>query len=46
MIDLRDGIVSDVEMVEIQQLNGAYEPLEKNGVNYRFVIDMASFKRA
>jgi alcohol dehydrogenase (NADP+) len=38
------GIVSDVEMVNIQDVNEAYERMEKNDVRYRFVIDMASMK--
>ena len=40
------GIVSDVEMIEIQDVNTAYERLLKNDVHYRFVIDMASLKTA
>lgn len=38
------NIVSDVEMIEIQSINTAYERLVKNDVKYRFVIDMASLK--
>jgi uncharacterized zinc-type alcohol dehydrogenase-like protein len=38
------GIVSDVEVVPIQQVNTAYERLLKGDVKYRFVIDMASLK--
>ncbi len=38
------GIVSDVEMVNMQDVNAAYDRLEKNDVRYRFVIDMASMK--
>ena len=40
------GIVSDVELMPIQQVNEAYERLLKNDVRYRFVIDMASLKAA
>ena len=40
------GIVSDVEMIRIQDVNAAYERLLKNDVHYRFVIDMASLKAA
>lgn len=36
------GIVSDIEMINIQQVNEAYERLLKSDVKYRFVIDMAS----
>ena len=38
------GIVSDVEMIGIKDVNTAYERLLKNDVRYRFVIDMASLK--
>ncbi|MDP9155627.1 MAG: NAD(P)-dependent alcohol dehydrogenase [Pseudomonadota bacterium] len=40
------GIVSDVEVVQIQGVNEAYERLLKNDVKYRFVIDMASLADA
>lgn len=36
------NIVSDVEIVPIQQINEAYERMLKGDVKYRFVIDMAS----
>ena len=36
------GIVSDIEMINIQDINTAYERMLKNDVHYRFVIDMAS----
>ena len=38
------GIVSDIEMISIDQVNTAYERLLKQDVKYRFVIDMASLK--
>jgi uncharacterized zinc-type alcohol dehydrogenase-like protein len=38
------GIVSDIELIRIQQINEAYERLLKGDVKYRFVIDMASLK--
>lgn len=38
------GIVSDIEMIPIQQINQAYERMLKSDVKYRFVIDMASLK--
>ena len=40
------GITSDVEMIDIQQINEAYERLLKSDVKYRFVIDMATLKQA
>ena len=39
------GIVSDIEIIGIEQINEAYERLLKGDVKYRFVIDMASLKR-
>ncbi len=38
------GIVSEVEMIDMQDINAAYERMLKNDVKYRFVIDMASLK--
>ena len=32
------------EIIEVQQINQAYERLVKNDVKYRFVIDLASLK--
>ncbi len=39
------NIVSDIEMIRIDQINEAYERLIKGDVKYRFVIDMASLKK-
>jgi uncharacterized zinc-type alcohol dehydrogenase-like protein len=36
------NIVCDIEKINIQQINEAYERLLKGDVKYRFVIDMAS----
>jgi uncharacterized zinc-type alcohol dehydrogenase-like protein len=36
------GIVSDIEMISIGNINEAYERMLKSDVKYRFVIDMAS----
>jgi uncharacterized zinc-type alcohol dehydrogenase-like protein len=38
-------IVSDIEMIDIQTINEAYERMLKGDVKYRFVIDMASLKK-
>ena len=38
------NIVSDIEMIPIQQINEAYERMLKGDVRYRFVIDMESLK--
>jgi alcohol dehydrogenase (NADP+) len=40
------GITSDIELIEIQQINEAYERLLKSDVKYGFVVDMASLKQA
>ena len=40
------GIVSDIEMIDIQNINQAYERMLKSDVRYRFVIDIASLKKA
>ncbi|MFV0605429.1 MAG: NAD(P)-dependent alcohol dehydrogenase [Niabella sp.] len=36
------NIVSDIEMIDIQNINKAYERMLKSDVKYRFVIDMKS----
>ncbi len=36
------GIVSDVEVIPVQQINEAYERMLKSDVKYRFVLDMAT----
>lgn len=38
------NIVSDIELINIQDINKAYERLLKGDVKYRFVIDMSSLK--
>ncbi len=38
------GITSDIEVIQIQEINAAYERMLKSDVKYRFVIDMASLK--
>jgi alcohol dehydrogenase (NADP+) len=38
------GITADIELINVNQINEAFERLEKNDVKYRFVIDMASLK--
>ncbi len=40
----RHNVVSDCELIQIQDVNTAFERLEKGDVKYRFVIDMASLK--
>ncbi|HJW43762.1 MAG TPA: NAD(P)-dependent alcohol dehydrogenase [Geothrix sp.] len=34
------GIVSEIELIPVQQVNQAYERMMKNDVRYRFVLDM------
>jgi len=36
------GIVADIEMIRIQQIDEAYDRMQKSDVKYRFVIDNAS----
>jgi uncharacterized zinc-type alcohol dehydrogenase-like protein len=36
------NIVSDIELIKMQDINTAYERMLKSDVKYRFVIDMAS----
>jgi uncharacterized zinc-type alcohol dehydrogenase-like protein len=38
------NIVSDVEMIDIQDINMAFERVVKSDIKYRFVIDMQSLK--
>lgn len=42
----KHGIVSDIETIEMAQINEAYERMLKGDVKYRFVIDMASLEKA
>jgi uncharacterized zinc-type alcohol dehydrogenase-like protein len=38
------NIVSEIEIIKMQEINEAYERMIKSDVKYRFVIDMASLK--
>ncbi|NBW13853.1 MAG: NAD(P)-dependent alcohol dehydrogenase [Caulobacteraceae bacterium] len=38
------GILPDVEMIRMDEINHAFERMEKSDVRYRFVIDMASLE--
>ncbi|WOS62128.1 NAD(P)-dependent alcohol dehydrogenase [Sinorhizobium fredii] len=38
------NIVSEIEIIQMQEVNAAYERVLKSDVRYRFVIDMASIK--
>ncbi|MCP9200943.1 NAD(P)-dependent alcohol dehydrogenase [Gramella sp. GC03-9] len=40
----KHDIVSDIEMINIQEINKAYERVVNSDVKYRFVIDMKSIK--
>ncbi|MDN6180948.1 MAG: NAD(P)-dependent alcohol dehydrogenase [Halomonas subglaciescola] len=40
------GITCDVEMLDIRNINEAYERMQKGDVRYRFVIDMATLNGA
>src|SRR5690606_552719 len=39
------NITADIELINMQDINTAYERLLKGDVKYRFVIDMASLKK-
>lgn len=41
----KHNITSDIELIQMQDINLAYERLLKGDVKYRFVIDMASLKK-
>jgi uncharacterized zinc-type alcohol dehydrogenase-like protein len=41
----KHNITSDIELINIQDINTAYERMIKGDVKYRFVIDMASLKK-
>lgn len=41
----KHNIVSDIEVINIQEVNEAYERVLKSDVRYRFVIDMSSLKK-
>lgn len=39
------GIVADIEMIAIQQIDQSYDRMQRSDVKYRFVIDSASLRR-
>lgn len=40
----KNGIVCDIELIKMQEIEAAYQRMLKSDVKYRFVIDMASLK--
>src|SRR5690606_36374277 len=40
----KKNILPECEMIAIQEINGAFERMEKADVRYRFVIDMATLE--
>ena len=38
----KNGILADIELIDIQDVNTAYERVLKSDVKYRFVIDVKS----
>ena len=38
------GIVSDIEMIRMDQIDDAYDRMLRSDVKYRFVIDMTSLR--
>jgi alcohol dehydrogenase (NADP+) len=39
------GVAADIEIIPIQQINEAWDRMQKGQVKYRFVIDMASLRK-
>ena len=39
------GVVADIETIAIEDVNDAYERMERGDVRYRFVIDMAALQK-
>jgi uncharacterized zinc-type alcohol dehydrogenase-like protein len=44
MLDLVSIYTSDIELIDMQDINKAYGRVTSNDVKYRFVIDMKSLK--
>ncbi|MNG79489.1 NAD(P)-dependent alcohol dehydrogenase [Serratia inhibens] len=42
----RKNVLPEVEMIRMDQINEAYDRLERSDVRYRFVIDMATLKQS
>lgn len=42
----KHNIIADTEIINIQDINEAFERMVKSDVKYRFVIDMASLKKS
>jgi uncharacterized zinc-type alcohol dehydrogenase-like protein len=40
----KHNIVSDIEVIPMQEINEAYDRVVRSDVKYRFVIDMKSLK--
>ena len=40
----KHGIGPDIELIQVDELNDAYDRVEKGDVRFRYVIDMASLK--
>lgn len=40
------GLTADIEMIAMDEVNTAYDRMQKSDVKYRFVIDMATLKQA
>jgi len=39
----QQGVVADIELIRIKDIDAAYDRMQRNDVKYRFVIDNASF---
>ena len=38
------NITAEIELIDVNQINNAFERLAKSDVKYRFVVDMAGLK--
>ncbi len=41
----KHNITADIELIDINQVNEAFDRLERGDVHYRFVVDMASLRK-
>ena len=38
------GVVADIELIPVQQIDAAYDWMQRSDVKYRFVIDNATLE--
>jgi uncharacterized zinc-type alcohol dehydrogenase-like protein len=42
----RKRLVADIELIRPEQINAAYERIQRNDVHFRFVIDLSDLRHA